>query len=120
MAHILIVEDSQTDAYIIRRILEDIGYKVSLANNGEQGVEKAKEILPDLILMDVVMPGLNGFQATRRITKAPETSNIPVMILSSKHMESDREWGKRQGAKEFLIKPIKPDELIKAIKRWLD
>lgn len=120
MAHILIVEDSQTDAYIIRRILEDIGYKVSVANNGEQGVEKAKEILPDLILMDVVMPGLNGFQATRKITKAHETSNIPVVILSSKHMESDKEWGKRQGAKEFLIKPVKPDELIAAVKRWLN
>lgn len=119
MAHILIVDDSPTDSYLVKSILESQGYQTSEASNGEEGILKAKEIKPNLIIMDVVMPGLNGFQATRKITKAEETKNIPVVILSSKNMESDRAWGLMQGAKEFLVKPVKQDELIAAVKRLL-
>ena len=118
-AHILIVDDSPTDAYLVKNILEKEGYQTSEASNGEEGIQKTKEIRPNLVLMDVVMPGLNGFQATRKITRGADTKNIPVVIVSSKNMESDRAWGLMQGAKEFLVKPIKQDELLAAVKRVL-
>lgn len=119
MAHILIVDDSPTDAYLVKNILEGQGYQTSEATNGEEGIQKAKEIKPNLIIMDVVMPGLNGFQATRKITKGEDTKNIPVVIVSSKNMESDRAWGLMQGAKEFLVKPVKQDELLAAVKKLI-
>ncbi|OUD14549.1 response regulator [Thioflexithrix psekupsensis] len=119
MAHILIVDDSPTDAYLVKNILESQGYQTSEATNGEEGIQKAKEIKPNLIIMDVVMPGLNGFQATRKITKGEDTKNIPVVIVSSKNMESDRAWGLMQGAKEFLVKPVKQDELLAAVKKLI-
>ncbi len=119
MAHILIVDDSPTEASFIKKILEGQGYKTSKAENGEQGIQKAKEIRPNLVIMDVVMPGLNGFQATRKITKNPETSSIPVIIVSSKNLESDRAWGLKQGAKEFLVKPVSKEKLLEAVKKQL-
>jgi twitching motility two-component system response regulator PilH len=117
MVHILIIDDSPTDAYLVKNILEEQGYQTSEASNGEEGIQKAKEIKPNLIIMDVVMPGLNGFQATRKITKNPETSAIPVVIMSSKNMESDRAWGLMQGAKDFLVKPVKQKELLEVVKK---
>ncbi|ALG68251.1 response regulator [Beggiatoa leptomitoformis] len=119
MAHILIVDDSPTDAYLVKNILESQGYQTSEASNGEEGIQKAKEIKPNLIIMDVVMPGLNGFQATRKITKSEETKSIPVIIVSSKDMESDRAWGLMQGAKEFLVKPVKQAELLATVKKLI-
>jgi twitching motility two-component system response regulator PilH len=119
MAHILIVDDSPTDAYLVKNILEGNGYQTSEASSGAEGVEKAANLKPDLVLMDVVMPGLNGFQATRKITKNPSTKDIPVVIVSSKNMESDRAWGLMQGAKDFLVKPVKQDELLNTIKNLL-
>ncbi len=119
MAHILIVDDSPTDAYLVKNILESQGYQTSEASNGEEGIQKAKEIKPNLIIMDVVMPGLNGFQATRKITKGEDTKSIPVVIVSSKNMESDRAWGLMQGAKDFLVKPVKQDELLAAVKKLI-
>ena len=120
MAHILIVDDSQTDADSLKDILEGQGYQTSRAKNGEEGIQKAKEIQPNLILMDVIMPGLNGFQATRKITRDPETISIPVVIVSSKHMESDKRWGLMQGAKDFLVKPVKQEELLKVVKKFIE
>lgn len=119
MAHILIVDDSPTDAHLVKNILESKGYQTSEARSGEQGIEKAKEIQPHLIIMDVVMPGLNGFQATRKITKSPETSSIPVIIVSSKNMESDKAWGLMQGAKDFLVKPVTQKALLEAIQKLI-
>lgn len=119
MAHILIVDDSPTDAYLVKNILESNGYQTSEASNGEEGVEKATQLKPNLILMDVVMPGLNGFKATREITKKPETKHIPVVIVSSKNMDSDKAWAKMQGAKDFLVKPVKQDELLEAVKKLI-
>lgn len=117
MAHILIVDDSPTDAYVVKSILEKSGYKTTEASSGAEAVDKAAELMPNLILMDVVMPGLNGFQATRKITKNPATSSIPVVIVSSKNMESDRAWGLMQGAKEFIVKPVQQDELLAVVKK---
>lgn len=119
MSMILIVDDSPTDAYLVKNILESNGYQTSEASSGEDAISKAKELKPNLILMDVVMPGLNGFQATRKITKDPSLGSIPVVIISSKNMESDRAWGLMQGAKEFLVKPIKQDELLETIHKFI-
>ncbi len=112
MAHILIVDDSPTEVHVFRTMLEKHGYSVSVATSGEEGVEKIRGEKPDLVLMDIVMPGLNGFQATRQLTRDPETSSIPVVILSTKGQESDRVWGLRQGAKDYLTKPVSEDLLV--------
>lgn len=119
MAHILIVDDSPQDVDTMKKILESQGYKTSTASDGETGIQQAKELKPDLIIMDIVMPGTDGFKATRKITKAPETKSIPVIFVSSKNQETDRAWGLMTGAKEYLVKPIKEKELLEAIKKVL-
>jgi len=119
MALILIVDDSPTEVYVIKKILEKHGHQVIIAEDGEQAMELANNKHPGLILMDVVMPKLNGFQATRRLSKDPETSAIPVIIVSSKNQETDRLWGLRQGAKGYLSKPVNEDQLITEINHHL-
>ncbi len=119
MAHILIVDDSPTEVYVFRTILEKHGYTVSVAGDGEEGMERIREERPDLVLMDIVMPGLNGFQATRQLTRDPETSSIPIVIISTKGEESDRVWGLRQGAKDYLAKPVSEEQLIGKIRSLL-
>lgn len=115
MARVLIVDDSPTETYKLTSILEKNGHSVITAENGEQGVAVAKKELPDLVLMDIVMPGLNGFQATRQLSKAQETAHIPVIIVTTKDQETDRVWGMRQGAKAYLTKPISEKTLVQAI-----
>jgi len=112
MAHILIVDDSPTEVHVLTSMLEGAGHTVYSANSGEAGIEMAKEIKPNLILMDVVMPGMNGFQATRQLTKAEDTSHIPVIIVTTKDQETDRVWGLRQGAKDYITKPIDEAHLL--------
>lgn len=111
-ATILIVDDSPTETHILKGIVESGGYKVITASDGESGVAAAKESKPDLVLMDVVMPGLNGFQATRQLSKLPETQHIPIIVVTTKDQETDRAWGLRQGAKEYVVKPVAADELL--------
>ncbi len=113
---ILIIDDSPTERAFLDALLIKAGYTTVLATSGEEGVEKAKAELPDLILMDVVMPGLNGFQATRAISREETTKNIPVFICTTKDQETDKIWGMRQGAKDYLVKPVNGDELIAKIK----
>ncbi|MFT5082624.1 MAG: twitching motility two-component system response regulator PilH [Lentisphaeria bacterium] len=117
MAKVLIVDDSPTETYKLTGMLEKSGHSVITAVNGEQGVAAAKKELPDLVLMDIVMPGLNGFQATRQLSKATETAHIPVIIVTTKDQETDRVWGMRQGAKAYLTKPIDEKELIATMKK---
>lgn len=112
---ILVVDDSATERHVLGEILGKKGYQVVYAESGEKGVEKSKTDLPDLILMDVVMPGLNGFQATRAITKDEATQHIPVIICTTKGQETDKIWGLRQGAKDYITKPINADELLAKI-----
>ena len=119
MARILIVDDSPTEIHVLKTMLEKHSYDVISADSGEQGVETAKAEKPDLILMDIVMPGLNGFQATRQISKAPETANIPIIIVTTKDQETDRVWGLRQGAKDYLTKPVDEKTLMTKIKELL-
>ena len=119
MAHILVVDDSPTERHFISKLLEQNGHKVSTADCGEVGVKVAKDIHPDLILMDIVMPGMNGFQATRQITQAPETAKIPVVMVSTKSQQTDKVWATRQGAKGYLVKPVNSEMLINSIKSFL-
>ncbi len=119
MAHILVVDDSPTETHIISTALEKQGHRISVAVDGKDGVEKATQIIPDLILMDVVMPELNGFQATRQLTKQPATANIPVIMVTTKDQKTDRMWAERQGAKGYITKPFVEDELIQEVNRLL-
>ena len=115
MALILIADDSQTEIYVLKKILEKHNHQIITAEDGLQAIEVAQNENPDLIIMDVVMPNLNGFQATRRLTRAAETSHIPIIIVSSKNQETDKLWGMRQGAKGYLGKPVAEVDLIVAI-----
>ncbi len=109
---ILIVDDSPTERFILTEILNRGGYQVITAENGEEGIEKARSERPDLILMDVVMPGLNGYQATRTLTRDEATKDIPIIVCTSKGQETDKIWGLRQGALDYLTKPVNGDELL--------
>jgi twitching motility two-component system response regulator PilH len=113
---ILIVDDSPTERFFLTDLLRKQGYDVITADSGEQGVAVAKVEKPDLILMDVVMPGLNGFQATRQLSRNPETQAIPVIMCTTKGQETDRVWGLRQGAVDYLVKPVAAEELITKIR----
>ncbi len=119
MARILIVDDSPTQALSLSKILKKQGHEILTATDGVQGVEVAKAELPDLVLMDVVMPKINGFQATRQITKDPATQHIPVIIVTTKDQETDKIWGARQGAKGYIIKPVEEAALLETIKQFL-
>ena len=112
---VMIIDDSPTERFFLQDLLTKKGFNVVTAENGEDGVMRAKVELPDLILMDVVMPGLNGFQATRQISKAPETAHIPIFMCTTKDQETDKVWGVRQGAKDYLVKPVNPEELLSKI-----
>ena len=118
--NVLIVDDSPTEVESMSGILRKHGYKVMVAPNGEDGVVKAQRHAPDLVLMDVVMPGLNGFHATRQLSRDPLTKDIPVVLVSTKDQETDRVWGMRQGATDYLIKPVQEKALLNAIARIVD
>lgn len=119
MARILIVDDSPIQIAGMRRIVEALGHEVSIAEDGASGAERAKRDLPDLILMDVVMPNLNGFQATRMISREATTKHIPIVMVTTKDQDTDRVWGMRQGAKAYINKPIKEPELVAIIRQML-
>lgn len=112
---ILVVDDSPTERHLMVELLTKHGYQVLTAESGEEGIIKAKAELPDLILMDVVMPGLNGYQATRTLTRDEATKSIPVIVCTSKGQETDKIWGLRQGAQDYMVKPVNGEELIAKI-----
>ena len=117
---ILVVDDSPTEVHIFKKILEKQGYRILVASDGQQGVEMALDVVPDLILMDVVMPVLNGFQATRQLKNNDKTAAIPVIMVTTKDQQTDINWGMRQGANEYLVKPVAPAELLHKIKALLN
>jgi twitching motility two-component system response regulator PilH len=112
---IMVVDDSATERHVLGDILGKKGFLVVYAENGEKAVENSRTELPDLILMDVVMPGLNGCQATKTITRDPATQHIPIIICTTKGQETDKIWGLRQGAKDYITKPINAAELLSKI-----
>lgn len=115
---ILLVDDSKTELHVLSDLLIKRGYKVRTAENGEEALRRLQEEKPDLILVDVVMPGQNGFQLTRAITRDPDFADVPVIICSSKNQETDRVWGMRQGASDYVVKPVNPEELLAKIKAF--
>ncbi|MBT8101391.1 MAG: response regulator [Gammaproteobacteria bacterium] len=115
MAVVLIIDDSPTELHLFQDMLEKAGFETLVADCGEEGLKAAKSARPDCILMDVVMPGMNGFQATRRLTRDPETAHIPIIIITAKDQETDKIWGMRQGAVEYVVKPVADTELVATI-----
>jgi len=112
MALVMIVDDSPTEVHVMRTALEKQGFETVAAADGSECVKLARQMRPDLILMDVVMPGVNGFEATRTLARDPQTKGIPVVIISTKSQETDRIWGLRQGAVDFLVKPVSAAALV--------
>jgi len=115
---ILLVDDSKTELLALSDMLSKRGYEVRTAENGEDAMRRLSEEKPDLILMDVVMPGQNGFQLTRAITRDPQFADVPVIICTSKNQETDKVWGMRQGAKDYVVKPVDADELVAKIRAF--
>lgn len=113
---VLVVDDSATDLHLLSGYLENNGYTTLSATSGEEALQKASAEHPDLILMDVVMPGMNGFEAVRSLSRNPETRNIPVIVVTSKNQETDKIWAMRQGAKDFVSKPVDEKTLIGMIR----
>ena len=118
-ATILIIDDSRTAIAVLKRTLEPTGYSVISAASGEEGIDMAKLHMPDLILMDVIMPGLNGFQATRILRKEESTKNIPIIIISGNEQATEKFWGLRVGANGFLAKPVNRSELFHLLREHL-
>jgi twitching motility two-component system response regulator PilH len=116
--NILVVDDSKTELYHLTDVLGKRGYQVRTAENGEEALRRLNEEKPDLILMDVVMPGTNGFQLTRAITRDPRWADVPVIMCTSKNQETDRVWGMRQGARDYIVKPVNAEELVSKIKAF--
>lgn len=119
MALVLIADDSPTDQHVLARALENHGFETLIARDGQEAIRLAGERSPDVILMDIVMPGMNGYQATRRLAQDPATSSIPILIISTKTQEADRVWGLRQGAVQYLTKPVSEEELVAAVRAAL-
>jgi twitching motility two-component system response regulator PilH len=115
---ILLVDDSKTELHHLTDVLTKRGYAVRTAENGEDAMRRLAEDKPDLILMDVVMPGQNGFQLTRSITRDPRFADVPVIMCTSKGLETDKVWGMRQGARDYVVKPVDTDELITKIRNF--
>jgi twitching motility two-component system response regulator PilH len=114
--NVLVVDDSATDMHFLTEMLKKNGYLVSTATSGEEAIVKCKKDKPDAVLMDIVMPGMSGFEATRSISRDPETASIPVIVCSTKGQETDKAWGLRQGAKDYMVKPINEKMLIDKLK----
>ena len=115
---ILLVDDSKTELHVLSELLLKHGYAVRTAESGEEALKRLAEEKPDLVLMDVVMPGQNGFQLTRAITRDPRFAGLPVILCTSKNQETDRVWGMRQGARDYVVKPVQAQELIAKIKQF--
>jgi twitching motility two-component system response regulator PilH len=116
--NILLVDDSKTELHYLTDLLVRRGYAVRTAENGEEAMRRLGEEKPDLILMDVVMPGQNGFQLTRSITRDPRFVGVPVIMCTSKNQETDKVWGMRQGARDYIVKPVDADELVAKIRAF--
>jgi twitching motility two-component system response regulator PilH len=115
MAVVLIIDDSPTELHLFQNMLEKSGFQTLVADSGEDGIRQAQAAHPDCILMDIVMPGMNGYQATRKLTQDPRTSRIPVIMITTKDQETDKIWGMRQGAVDYLVKPISEEQLVMKI-----
>ena len=119
MALVLIVDDSPTEVHVLSGYLNKHGFDTAAAADGREGIEKARELKPVLILMDVVMPGVNGFQATRELARDPGTASIPIVMVTTKGLQTDKIWGMRQGAVDYLVKPVTEAQLVEKVRAAL-
>jgi twitching motility two-component system response regulator PilH len=119
MALVLIVDDSPTEVHLLKRFLEKAGFETDSARDGSECLAKVRARRPDIVLMDIVMPGMNGYQATRELARDPETASIPVLMVTTKDQETDRLWGMRQGATDYLVKPVTEDQLVTKVRAAL-
>jgi len=119
VATILIIDDSPTDVRVFTTLLERAGHQVVAVSTAEEGIERVRTDMPGLVIMDVIMPGMNGFQATRTLTRDPKTQDVPIVMITTKSMETDRVWGLRQGARAFITKPVNEKELLACINELL-
>ena len=120
MARILIIDDSATEVFVLSRMVRAGGHVALVSQSAEDGLQKARLEKPDVIIMDIVMPGMNGFQATRELSKDPDTASIPVLMVTTKSDETDRVWGLRQGATDYIVKPVTEEQLVTKIKAVLN
>jgi twitching motility two-component system response regulator PilH len=118
MAKVLIVDDIRSEVQLIANLLAPQGYECIQASNGIEALERAREERPDLILLDIIMPGQDGFSTCRQLKRDAVTRDIPVVIVSCRNGESDRFWGEKQGAAEYLAKPFTPSDLMNVVKRF--
>ncbi len=114
---ILLVEDSPTEMKLMQQALEGKGYNLIAASDGEEALKKAVQFKPDLILLDIVLPKKNGFQVCRTIKTSPDTQNTKVILISSTTQDTDRFWGLKQGADEYLTKPVPVEALLASVVR---
>ena len=112
---VLVVDDSKTELIFLTDLLQKNGFSVKTAENAEDAMRRLEEEQPDLILMDVVMPGQNGFQLTRAIARNPQYASVPIIMCTSKNQETDRVWGMRQGARDYIVKPVNATDLMSKI-----
>ena len=119
MPHVLVVDDSHTVQHGVSSLLQRYGFRTTSASSAEEGLAVVREERPDLVLMDVVFPGMSGYHATRRLMRDPATSAIPVVLMSVRSGEADREWGLRQGARDYLVKPFRAGDLVSTVRRTL-
>ncbi|NGX16060.1 response regulator [Wenzhouxiangella sp. XN24] len=119
MATVLIVDDSPTEVHVLSGYLQKHGFSTETAADGAEGIEKCRALKPDLVLMDVVMPGMNGFQATRQLARDPDTAGIPIVMVTTKGLETDKIWGMRQGAVDYLVKPVTEAQLVEKVRAAL-
>ena len=119
MALVLIVDDSPTEVHLLRQFLEKAGFETDSAQDGSECLTKVRARRPDVVLMDIVMPGMNGYQATRALARDPDTASIPVLMVSTKGEETDRVWGMRQGATDYLVKPVTEEQLVTKVRSVL-
>ena len=117
---ILVIDDSPTDVRVFTTLLQGAGFEVEAVSTAEEGIERIRGELPALVIMDVIMPGMNGFQATRTLTRDPTTAGVPIVMITTKSMETDRVWGMRQGARAFITKPVREKELLACINDLLE
>jgi twitching motility two-component system response regulator PilH len=120
MALVLIVDDSPTEVHLLRQFLEKAGFETDAAQDGSECLAKARARRPDVVIMDIVMPGMNGYQATRELSRDPETASIPVVMVTTKGNETDRVWGMRQGACDYLVKPVTEEQLVTRVRAALN
>lgn len=113
---VLVIDDSPTERHYLVDLLQQHGFRADTAASGEEGMAKAKAGHPDLILLDVVMPGLNGFQVTRMLARDEQTKDIPVILCTTKSAPTDHLWGMRQGAAAYLVKPVAAVDLLEKIR----